>query len=152
MVATNREWLRQWLPWVDHTHSALDSRFFIEDAQLRQQRGERLVLGIWVAEELAGCVGLNEVVTEHRRATLGYWLAAKFCGQGLMTQAVQTLTEYAFAELNLHRLEIVCAVNNYPSRAVAERCGYVEEGILTAYLWHHGQPVDVALYARVGTT
>ena len=148
-VTSNREWLRTWLPWVDHTHSALDSRFFIEDAHLRQQRGERFVLGIWVGEELAGCVGLNEVVAEHRRATLGYWLAAKFCGQGLMTQAVQMLTEYALGELDLYRLEIVCAVDNYASRAVAERCGYAQEGTLAAYLWQHGQPVDVALYVKI---
>ncbi len=44
------------------------------------------------------------------------------------TQAVEILTQYAFQELKLHRLEINLRPENASSRRVAEKARYIFEG------------------------
>ncbi len=65
-----------------------------------------------------------------------------------MTRAVEAVANYAFAEYELHRLEILAAVDNAPSRAVAQRAGFTHEATLRERLRApHGYD-DCALYVR----
>jgi ribosomal-protein-serine acetyltransferase len=47
-----------------------------------------------------------------------------------MTRAVSTLIGHAFGAWGLHRVEIRSAVGNDRSRALCERLGLVQEGVL----------------------
>jgi ribosomal-protein-serine acetyltransferase len=47
-----------------------------------------------------------------------------------MTRAVSALIDHAFGPLGMHRVEIRSAVSNDRSRALCERLGLVEEGVL----------------------
>jgi ribosomal-protein-serine acetyltransferase len=47
-----------------------------------------------------------------------------------MTRAVKALIDHAFGELGLHRVEIRAAAENRRSRAIPERLGFEQEGIL----------------------
>jgi len=47
-----------------------------------------------------------------------------------MTEAVRALVEYAFDAWKLNRVEIRAAVGNAKSRAIPERLGFMEEGLL----------------------
>ena len=78
---------------------------------------------------IAGVLG-HEVDRENRTTTIGYWLAEDQQGRGLMTAAVKRLLEHAFDELRLNRVGIEVAPNNPRSRALAERLGFREEGVL----------------------
>lgn len=61
-------------------------------------------------------------------AELGYLVAPEARGRGVATAAVRWLTRWALDE-GLTRLVLLIAADNGPSRTVAERCGYVLEGI-----------------------
>jgi ribosomal-protein-serine acetyltransferase len=52
-----------------------------------------------------------------------------------------------FDELNLNRITLSTAIDNYRSRAVAERLGFVQEGTLREAEWIKHQFVDHALYS-----
>lgn len=52
-----------------------------------------------------------------------YW------GQSIATEATEMLVEYAFNELNLHKLQGVAAVENVGSWSVAEKVGFKFNGI-----------------------
>jgi len=69
-----------------------------------------------------------------RGAHIGYWVDEKFANLGVVTAAVEALSEYAFTELQLHRLEINLRPENAASRRVAEKAGYVLEGDRPRYL------------------
>ena len=47
-----------------------------------------------------------------------------------MTLALSALVEHAFGASGLHRVELRAAVGNARSMAVAERLGFVHEGVL----------------------
>ncbi len=63
------------------------------------------------------------------RGEIGYWCATNKVGHGYITEAVLTLTKFAWS-LGLVRVEIRCDAKNLRSRAVAERAGFALEGVL----------------------
>ncbi|MCG8653344.1 MAG: GNAT family N-acetyltransferase [Pirellulales bacterium] len=128
LVDANREMLREWLPWVDASQSADDSRAFIEDSLRKLADQKSWTAGVWSDGRCAGVVGaaMRELGPT---AEVGYWLGAEFQGRGLMTRAVSALLAYLFDERELNRVEIQCALQNVRSCAVAERLGFQLEGV-----------------------
>lgn len=148
-IRANREFLREWLPWVDTTQSVLDSKAFIDDAVHKYFKGEGVVHGIWYDDTLVGCIGINDISQAHRKASLGYWLDRSHQDRGIMTRAARQMTTYAFQELKLNRMELLCASRNYRSRGVAQRLGFQQEGVLRDYYWQHGRYVDMLLFSML---
>jgi ribosomal-protein-serine acetyltransferase len=126
LVEANRDRLRPWMPWERTTRSVDDIRGFIERSLASDHDVEG---GIWVGNEVVGAVGLS-VETLNNSGGIGYWIDGSFEGRGLVTRACRLFIDHAFGELGLHRLSIHAAVHNARSRAVAERLGFTEEGIL----------------------
>jgi ribosomal-protein-serine acetyltransferase len=93
--------------------------------------------------------GFNAIDWQNRRTEIGYWLAPPFQGRGVMTKTCRFLVAYAFAELNLNRVEILCAVENLRSRAVPERLGFREEGVLRQAEWVRDHFNDLVVYAML---
>jgi RimJ/RimL family protein N-acetyltransferase len=59
------------------------------------------------------------------------------------------LTEWAFAEAGAQRIQLVIDVENPGSRRVAERCGYVLEGVMRSVAFKNGRRIDVELWSRL---
>ncbi|MBO2944726.1 GNAT family N-acetyltransferase [Paenibacillus sp. F411] len=125
-----RDWLRQWLPWVDSVKEVSDSTNFIKGALAQGAENGGLTAGIWVREELAGIISYHEIDWNNRSVGIGYWLGKPYQGQGLMSTACRVFTDHALMRMGLNRVEIRCATANRRSRAIPERLGYVLEGIV----------------------
>ena len=111
----NRLRLRQWLPWVDDTKTADDTRTFIQGALHGFAISEAFAVGIWYKGQLAGTIDLHNTNWDHRLTEIGYWLGAKFEGKGVMTRAARAMTDYALNELKLNRVVIRAATGNAKS-------------------------------------
>jgi ribosomal-protein-serine acetyltransferase len=142
----SRDHLRPWMTWLEETRSVDDSRGAIDRITASREARNGDVCAILADGRLVGTIGLHGVDWTHRRAELGYWLAADVTGRGLMTRSCRAVLEMAFGELGLNRLEIRAAAENHPSRAVAERLGFKLEGLLREAGWVYGRPVDCAVY------
>jgi ribosomal-protein-alanine N-acetyltransferase len=70
-------------------------------------------------EQVIGVICLCRGETENR----GFWLGVPWQGQGLMTKAVEAVTQYWFDTLGFERLRVPKAVNNVASRKISERGG-----------------------------
>jgi len=70
-------------------------------------------------------------------------------GRGIVTLATACLTDYAFREQDRKRVILHCAVGNLKSRAVAERLGFVQEGILREAEWLYDHYVDLVVYSML---
>ncbi len=79
--------------------------------------------------------------------TLGYWVGAPFARQGIMTEGLGCVIEYAFQNLHLHRLDAACLPRNEPSQGVLRKCGFREEGFAPKYLRINGTWEDHLLFA-----
>ncbi|MEF2965374.1 GNAT family protein [Paenibacillus sp. M1] len=83
------------------------------------------------------------------RAELGYVLSTEYWNQGLMTEVVTRIVEYAFNELELVRIEAKCHPENAGSARVMEKSGMKFEGVLRKYIWAKGELQDVKLYSII---
>ncbi|MGH3071821.1 MAG: GNAT family N-acetyltransferase [Gaiellaceae bacterium] len=84
-----------------------------------------------------------------RTVELGYLLAPAARGRGVATEALMQLTEWAFAELGAIRIELLIATHNEPSKRVAERCGYVREGVLRSAHLKQEVRQDTEVWSRL---
>jgi len=129
VVMANREHLAPWMPWVAG-YSLSAARTFIA-ATLRQLADDDGMQTVICDERgIAGTVGVHRINWGNRSTSLGYWLAADRQGRGIMTRAARAYVEHAFGPWDLRRISIEAAPENTRSRAVAERLGFREEGLL----------------------
>ena len=83
-----------------------------------------------------------------RTAWVSYWLLEQARGAGLATRATVALSDWLFAQ-GLHRLELAHRLNNPASQRVAERSGFIREGIMREELEYDGVRFDTALMSRL---
>jgi len=152
LIDENRNHLREWLPWLDHSTSVMDSARFIGRSLEQANDNNGLTLGILYDGKLAGIIGQHYIDTLNRRTELGYWLDAGHQGRGIVTRAVARLTDYAFREQDCNRVILQCATENKKSRAVAERLGFVKEGTLREAEWLYDHYVDLVVYSMLKRT
>ena len=137
----NRAWLKPWEVTYPEGSGPTPSfrkmmRAFKKDA--RWGRSENLV--IMLGKDAVGFIALGGIAYgPSRSAFIGYWIAEKFGGQGVVTRAVCLLRDYAFNVLRLHRIEINIRPENQPSIRVAMKSGFELEGKRSKYLHIDGQ-------------
>ena len=146
LVDANRRHLRHWLPWLDANIAVSDTLHFIQAIQKQFADNSGFVAGIWYCGELVGVIGHNRIDWENRISWPGYWLAEGFQGKGIMTKSCRALINHAFVELNLNRIDIRCAVGNSKSRAIPERLGFQQEGVIRQAEWLYDKFVDHTVY------
>jgi excisionase family DNA binding protein len=117
-------------------------RQFIEGREPARHSGGVLPLVITDAQTdvLLGAISLMGVEWEHRRGAIGLWLARWARGRGVATRAVALPSRWALTELALARVELGTYIDSYASQRVAERCGFVREGVLRSRLQVKGSP------------
>ena len=125
-----------------------------EDAEYWLQRALRqdpeCDFAIASREEAIGGIGLRLGEDVFRRtAEIGYWLGEPFWGRGIATRAVQVLTEYAFTDLDVVRVQAVVYEGNPASARVLEKAGYTGEGYMSKSITKEGKTIGHFLYAKV---
>ncbi len=66
--------------------------------------------------------------------------------RGLGSETVRLLVEFAFGELNLHRLGLTVATYNQRAVTVYERIGFVREGVVREAIERDGNRHDLLIY------
>jgi RimJ/RimL family protein N-acetyltransferase len=99
-------------------------------------------------ERLLGAVGLNEIDLGNRVSAVGYWCAADARGRGVIPRAVGLLSTWALGDDGgFRRLEIHVHTDNPASQRVAEKCGYLREGVMRSYREMKGRRVDLVMFS-----
>ncbi|WP_134768744.1 GNAT family protein [Nocardioides sp. 1609] len=122
--------LRYWdaPPWTDRTRA---ERFIAACRQLADDgTGARLVLERTADGAFLGWCGLTRWNPEHRSASLGYCLDAPAWGHGYATEAARAVLAWAFATVDLNRVQAETDTRNLASARVLEKVGFRREGTL----------------------
>src|SRR5262249_60396559 len=88
--------------------------------------------------EFLGIAVAPQIDRVARTAELGYVVAPSARGRGVASEALRLITEWAFGELGMERLELLISVENEASGRAAARCGDLREGVLRAPYVHGG--------------
>lgn len=146
LIDKSREYLREWLPWVDDTKTVNDSVSFIKDTIIAFENGIGLTTGIFYKNQLVGMIGFNVIDGRNKIAYIGYWLAPHYQGKGIITKSTRALINYGFFNLNLNRVDIRVAYENRKSRSIPERLGFKREGKIRQAEWLYDHFVDHIIY------
>ncbi len=149
LIEHNRSYLKEWLPWLDNSTGIHDTARFIGRSIEQAEDDNGFTFGIVCNGGLAGVIGQHYLDSMNRRTELGYWIDASHQGRGIVTQATARLTDYSFVEQDCNRVILHCAAGNTKSRAVAERLGFVQEGILREAEWLYDHYVDLVVYSML---
>lgn len=147
----SRDYLREWLPVFGNLMTLEDNLNVIKEGMKRFVENNGFYAGIWYKGELAGIFICKYYDWKAKQTEFGYLLGKTYTGKGIVTRATRKMTDYAFKELGLNRIEIRCGTGNTSSRAVAERLGYVHEGILRQSFRLYDQFIDTALYSMLAS-
>jgi ribosomal-protein-serine acetyltransferase len=130
VTVANRAHLAPWMPWARELRHAGQTREWIRTVVRQQAEESGLACLVIESGRIAGTVGLNRIDHLNGATAIGYWLTEAAQGRGIMTAAVRALLEHSFDTVGLHRVVIEAAPDNRRSRAVPERLGFTQEGVL----------------------
>ena len=88
---------------------------------------------------------------EGRQLELGYVVAPEARGRGVATQALELLTDWAFAELHALRIELWISTSNDASKRVAANVGSRYEGTLRSFHFKQGRRDDFEVWSRLAS-
>jgi ribosomal-protein-serine acetyltransferase len=150
VIDANREHLARWMPWVASENEPADVLPFIRATRRQIADNDGLQTAIVAPDgRIVGTVGVHNVDWMNRKSSIGYWLARDEQGRGTMTEAVRAYVDHAFTTWKLNRIAIQAAVENARSRAIPERLGFREEGILRGVERIGDRTLDGVVYAML---
>ncbi len=85
--------------------------------------------------------------TDGRQAEIGFTFSRAYRRRGFASEAVTRLLDYAFGQLDLHRVYAITDQENTPSVALLERLGMRREGDFVENAWFKGRWSSEYLYA-----
>lgn len=147
LVKINRLHLREWLPWVDHMRTVEDFRKYINASKQRFANNTEMGFVILAKYVMIGRIGLYNIDLNNKSASIGYWLDKEWLGKGVITRSCKAIIDDTFKRLQLNRIEIRAAVENFKSQAIPERLGFKREGIIRQGEFVNNHFVDLYVYS-----
>ena len=82
-------------------------------------------------------------------AEIGYFIGEPYWNKGIVTTAVNLITEYGFQHLGIIRIQTGVFEYNTASQRVLEKCGFVKEGVFRKSIIKRGKLWDEVRYAKL---
>jgi len=119
-----------WLNLTDsfpHPYTLEDAEKFIEHCN---DNSKNIHFCIDIENEVIGMISLYfQSKNRFKTGEVGYWLAQKFWGQGIMPKILKLFINYSFKNYDLERMEAIVYEWNKASMKVLEKNGFKLEGI-----------------------
>ena len=114
---------------IPHPYSINDALEYIRKTSRKNKKKTGDSFGIALKEtgHIIGGIGFHRVDLDNRNAELGYWLGKKYWGHKITPEAVGLMLKFGFEELGLHRIYAKVFNENFASRRVLEKSGFLLE-------------------------
>jgi ribosomal-protein-serine acetyltransferase len=149
IIEANRNYLREWLPWVDNMQTIGDFKNYISKCKKQHNEGSDLGYVIIFNKTVVGRIGLHNIDQQNKIASIGYWLDENYTGQGIITKSCKAIINYAYHTLNLNRIEIKCGTGNNKSKSIPEKLGFKKEGILCQAEMVNNTFIDLYIFSML---
>jgi RimJ/RimL family protein N-acetyltransferase len=128
-----------------HPYTEADGKLFITKAI---QRFPTQIFVIDKEGQAIGGIGVHPQTDIHRKnAELGYWLAQPFWGQGIVSEAVKQIVDYAFYTFEFDRIFARPFGTNLASQKVLGKNNFKLEARFEKTLFKNGEYLDELVYA-----
>jgi len=143
----------RWLDSIPQPYTRADANAWLAQAILAW--GERTGCPFAIVDAatggLLGGMGLRWTDRINQVGEVGYWVREDARGHGVTSRALHLVAEWAFWTAGCERLVLRADTENVPSQRVAERAGFVREGIERSarFSARQGRRVDFVVYSRL---
>ncbi len=108
------------VPWPFPKHGV---EYFLRNEVGPNQGRERWLWGLFPRDQPTEMIGAIDLYRHGNPENRGFWLARRYWGLGLMSEAIAPTLDYAFTELGFEKLVFSNAVGNARSRRIKEKTG-----------------------------
>jgi RimJ/RimL family protein N-acetyltransferase len=149
LAAASDEATQRWIL-LPHPYTEGDALAYCRDYSSKLiASGRGILWAIQLGERVAGFIELKNTDWSAGSSEVGYVTAPWARNRRVMTRAVSEVARWAIEDHGLERIELRIATENVASRAVAERAGFILEGIArNAGRLRMGR-VDLAIYSLI---
>lgn len=136
--------LRDGLP---YPYTEQDGADYIS-AMLSADESETFAFAITIDGKAIGSIGVFRQGNIHRQtAEMGYYIAEKYWGKGIMTEAIKQTCKYVFDKSDIIRIYAEPFAHNAASCRVLEKVGFQYEGTLRKNAIKNGKVIDMKMYS-----
>ena len=146
LIETNRLYLDQHITFARNKTTVAQVRAFLREIINFNYGGQKFNMIIMYQDRIAGILGFHRIMPVDARAEIGYWLGESFQGKGILTNSMPGFLRYGFEALGINRVELLTLLSHHRSIALAERAGFVKEGLLQQYYFMGDTHRDALIY------
>lgn len=136
-------------PLAKTTQEALDHIAMIE-SKIITNEGINWAITLKNNPKLIGIIGHYRLQPDNYRSEIGYMLLSEYHGQGITSEAVDTVVKYGFRTMKLHSIEALIDPANTASAKVLEKNKFIKEGHLKENIFFAGSFHDSVIYSIIG--
>ena len=97
-----------------------------------------------------GNISLSPGTDVYRKsAEIGYFIGEPFWNKGIVTKAVNVITEWGFSQLDIVRIYTGVFEYNQSSQRVLEKCGFVKEAVFKKSICKNNMIFDEIRFAKL---
>jgi ribosomal-protein-serine acetyltransferase len=148
VVRRNIVRMRLWENWAYTDQTVEVTRAYTIERLARFVAGETVPLAIRQDGRIVGSIEAR-IDTSSNTAEIGYWIDEASEGRGIMRRAAEALIRHLEQDRGIARVQLQTAAHNARSQALAERLGFVQEGIRVSALPVGDYRHDMIVYARI---
>ncbi len=111
---------------INDTKSIIQS--WIAENKLNKIKNYTFAIETKSDENFIGLFGLKLGDEKYKRGEVWYKIHSDHWNKGYATESLKAVIHFGFENLNLHRIEAGCAVENIGSIKVLEKAGMIREG------------------------
>jgi RimJ/RimL family protein N-acetyltransferase len=133
IIQKNKQRLAPVFPGRVRQVTSLDqARRFVLQFKADWLLGKIFAFGVWRQDtaQYIGDISLRNTDKSIPKAEIGYYLDANAEGKGYGAEMLETIIRFAFEVIHLNKIFIRTSLHNVRSHALAERCGFLREGLI----------------------
>jgi RimJ/RimL family protein N-acetyltransferase len=150
-AACNDPAIAEFLDEIPSPYTKDDARGYL--AQCREGWADGTLTNFAITEaetgRPVGSIGVRWLEPAQGVTEVGYWVAAEARGRGLCPRAVRLVSRWLIMEHGVERVQLRADEENVPSRRVAEKAGFTQEGVLRSSRYNRrlSRRVDFVMYS-----
>jgi ribosomal-protein-alanine N-acetyltransferase len=96
-----------------------------------------------------GQIAIFLVDSKNHFCEIEYALGSQFHRKGYATEAVKTILEFCFNQINFHKVQVCHKEGNLASQGVIKKCNFIYEGTLRDFFYMDGKYINRLYYSML---
>ena len=115
-------------------------------SRFKDALGIRWGISIKGQQNIIGTIGFNNFTKRHR-ANIGYDLQTEHWNNGYITEALKTVINFGFDQLEINRIEAEVMQGNIISEKVLDKLNFKNEGVLREWMFWNDKHYDMTMFS-----